>query len=129
MGYKMDIKVKYAGITKRAAAYIVDQIIFLVCYSLFYLLILFILSGEPLADVFNYVFPDIDTNSDLISERYEILEDLDILLKDLVYIALEVLMITRLGWTGFVASHLILVVIYDKYHVAISNLAIPISVN
>ncbi|WP_265022018.1 hypothetical protein [Wolbachia endosymbiont (group A) of Icerya purchasi] len=48
----MDIKVKYAGITKRAAAYIVDQIIFLVCYSLFYLLILFILSGEPLADVF-----------------------------------------------------------------------------
>ncbi|WP_341810380.1 hypothetical protein [Wolbachia endosymbiont (group A) of Volucella bombylans] len=72
----MDIKVKYAGITKRAAAYIVDQIIFLVCYSLFYLLILFILSGEPLADVFNYVFPDIDTNSDLISERYEILEDL-----------------------------------------------------
>lgn len=95
----MDVKVKYAGITKRAAAYIVDKIIFLVCYSLFYLLILFILSGEPLADVFNYVFPDIDTSSDLISERYEILEDLDILLGDLVYIALEVLMITRLGWT------------------------------
>ncbi|WP_265016221.1 hypothetical protein [Wolbachia endosymbiont (group A) of Anoplius nigerrimus] len=38
---------------------------------------------------------------------------------------------TVVNWipVGFVASHLILVVIYDKYHVAISNLAIPISVN
>ncbi|WP_341821234.1 RDD family protein [Wolbachia endosymbiont (group A) of Myopa testacea] len=97
---KMD---NYAGITKRVAAYAVDQIIFLAFYSLFYLLILFILSGEPLADIFNHVFSDIDTNADtdtdLISERYEILEDLDILLEDLVYIALEVLMITKLGWT------------------------------
>ncbi|MDR2609594.1 MAG: RDD family protein [Rickettsiales bacterium] len=95
----MDVKVNYAKITKRVAAYIVDQTIFLICYSLFYLLILFILSGKPLADLFNYVLPDIDTDSDLISERYEVLEDLDILLKDLVYIALEVLVITRLGWT------------------------------
>lgn len=95
----MDIKVNHAGITKRIAAYVIDQMIFLVCYSLFYLLILFILSGEPIADVFNYVFPDTDIDTNFVSERYEILEDLDILLKDLVYIALEVLMITRLGWT------------------------------
>lgn len=87
----------YAGINKRVAAYLVDQTIFLVCCSFFFLLISFILPEESLASFFNYVFPDIDTG--LISERYEILEDLGTLLESLVYIALEVLMITRLGWT------------------------------
>lgn len=99
----MDVKVKYAEITKRVAAYIVDQTIFLSCYSLFFSLILFILPGELPAKVFSYLFPD-DTDTYLISERYEILKNLDvlllnILLEDLVYIVLEVLMITRLGWT------------------------------
>ncbi|MDR0288498.1 MAG: RDD family protein [Rickettsiales bacterium] len=93
----MDIKVNHAGITKRVAAYIVDQTIFLVCCSSFFLLILFILPEEPLTDFFNYFFPDSDT--DFIPGRYEILEDLGTLLESLVYIALEVLMITRLGWT------------------------------
>ncbi len=86
----------YAGITKRVAAYIVDQTIFLVFCSSFLSLILFILPEEFLADFFNYVFPGIDTDNDLISERHEILENLG---ESLVYIALEVLMITRLGWT------------------------------
>ncbi|MDG7053468.1 MAG: RDD family protein [Wolbachia endosymbiont of Alcedoecus sp.] len=116
----MDIKVNHAGITKRIGAYIVDQTIFLICYSLFYLLILFILSGEPLADLFNYVFPDIETDSNLISERYEVLEDLDILLKDLVYIALEVLMITKLGWT----PGKLLLVIYIKDANTLKNAAL-----
>ncbi len=87
----------YTVITKRVAAYIVDQTIFLVCCSFFFLLISFILPEESLASFFNYVFPDIDTG--LISERHEILGDLGTLLDSLVYIALEVLMITRLGWT------------------------------
>ncbi|WP_264328632.1 RDD family protein [Wolbachia endosymbiont (group A) of Andrena hattorfiana] len=86
----------YAGITKRVAAYAVDQTIFLVFCSSFLSLILFILPEEFLADFFNYVFPGIDTDNDLISERHEILENLG---ESLVYIALEVLMITRLGWT------------------------------
>lgn len=86
----------YAGITKRVAAYAVDQTIFLVFCSSFLSLILFILPEEFLADFFNYVFPGIDTDNDLISERHEILENLG---ESLVYITLEVLMITRLGWT------------------------------
>lgn len=99
----MGVKVSYAEITKRVAAYIVDQMIFLSCYSLFFSLILFILPGELTAKVFSYLFPD-DTDTYLISERYEILKNLDvlllnILLEDLVYIVLEVLMITRLGRT------------------------------
>ncbi|MFP3020458.1 RDD family protein [Wolbachia endosymbiont (group A) of Pogonocherus hispidulus] len=87
----------YAGITKRVAAYLVDQTIFLVCCSFFFLLISFILPEESLASFFNHVLPNIDTG--LISGRYEILEDLGTLLESLVYIVLEVLMITRLGWT------------------------------
>ena len=90
----MDVKVKYAEITKRVAACIVDQTIFLVCCSFFFLLISFILPEESLANFFNYTFSDTDT--DLISERHEILENLG---ESLVYIALEVLMITKLGWT------------------------------
>ncbi|MBV2145663.1 MAG: RDD family protein [Wolbachia endosymbiont of Pissodes strobi] len=96
MDTKMD---NYAGINKRVAAYIVDQTIFLVCCSSFLSLILFILPEEFLANFFNYFFLDPDIDTGLISERYEILEDLGTLLESLVYIALEVLMITRLGWT------------------------------
>ncbi|MDN5247655.1 MAG: RDD family protein [Wolbachia endosymbiont of Tyrophagus putrescentiae] len=95
----MDIKANYARITKRVAAYIVDQTIFLVCCSSFFLLILFILPEEPPADFFNYVFPDNDIDTGLVSKRYEILKDPGTLLESLLYIALEVLMITRLGWT------------------------------
>ncbi|WP_250777492.1 RDD family protein [Wolbachia pipientis] len=95
----MDVKVNYAEITKRVAAYIVDQTIFLVCCSSFFLLILFILPEASFTNFFNYIFPDTDIDTDFTSERYEILEDLGTLLESLVYIALEVLMITRLGWT------------------------------
>ena len=87
-GTEMD---NYAGINKRVAACIVDQTIFLVCCSFFFLLISFILPEEFLANFFNYVFPDTNTDTGLISERHEILGDLGTLLDSLVYIALEVL--------------------------------------
>ncbi|MDG7056971.1 MAG: RDD family protein [Wolbachia endosymbiont of Penenirmus auritus] len=95
----MDVKVSYAGISRRVATYLVDQTIFLVCCSSFFLLILFILPEASFTNFFNYIFPDTDIDTDFTSERYEILEDLGTLLESLVYIALEVLMITRLGWT------------------------------
>ncbi|WP_264377570.1 RDD family protein [Wolbachia endosymbiont (group B) of Philonthus cognatus] len=95
----MDVKANYAEITKRIAAYLVDQTIFLVCCSFFFLLISFILPEESLTGFFNYVFSDTDTDTGLISERHEILGDLGTLLDSLVYISLEVLMIIRLGWT------------------------------
>ncbi len=93
----MDARMSYAKVTKRIAAYLVDQTIFLVCCSFFFLLISFILPEESLTNFFNYVFSDTDTG--LISERHKILGDLGTLLESLVYIALEVLMITKLGWT------------------------------
>ncbi|WP_265030442.1 RDD family protein [Wolbachia endosymbiont (group B) of Athalia cordata] len=95
----MGVRVNYAKVTKRIAAYLVDQTTFLVCCSFFFLLISFILPEESLTNFFNYVFSDTDTDTGLISERHEILGDLGILLDSLVYIALEVLMITKLGWT------------------------------
>ncbi|WP_250126915.1 RDD family protein [Wolbachia endosymbiont of Ostrinia furnacalis] len=100
VGYtQMGVRMNYAKVTKRIAAYLVDQTIFLVCCSFFFLLISFILPEESLTNFFNYVFPDTDIDTELISKRYEILEDLGTLLASLVYIALEVLMIIRLGWT------------------------------
>ncbi|HCE59380.1 MAG TPA: hypothetical protein DEQ74_00890 [Wolbachia sp.] len=93
----MSVKINYAGINKRVAAYAVDQLIFSYLYLLFYVLILFISSGESLDNIFHHVFSDDDAT--LISERYEILKDLELLLESAVYIALEVLMITKLGWT------------------------------
>jgi hypothetical protein len=75
-GTEMDVKVSYAEITKRVAACIVDQTKFLVCCSFFFLLISFILPEEFFANFFNYVFPDTNTDTGLISERHEILGDL-----------------------------------------------------
>ena len=95
----MGIKVNYAEITKRVAAYLVDQTIFLVCCSFFFLLISFILPEESLTNFFNYVFSDTNTDTGLISERHEILGNLGILLESLVYVTLEVLMLTKLDWT------------------------------
>ncbi|WP_264377222.1 RDD family protein [Wolbachia endosymbiont (group B) of Ochlodes sylvanus] len=95
----MDVKVNYAEITKHIAAYLVDQTIFLVCCSFFFLLISFILPEESLTNFFNYVFSDTNTDTGLISERHEILGNLGILLESLVYVTLEVLMLTKLGWT------------------------------
>ncbi len=95
----MDARMSYAKVTKRIAAYLVDQTIFLVCCSFFFLLISFILPEESLTNFFNYIFSDTDTDTGLISERHKILGDLGTLLESLVYIALEVLMITKLGWT------------------------------
>ncbi|MDN5247657.1 MAG: RDD family protein [Wolbachia endosymbiont of Tyrophagus putrescentiae] len=80
----MDIKVNYAEISRRIVAYTADQIIFLV----FFLFTLFLLSGKSLTDVLNYVFHDDITSS----IQYE-------MLGALVYVILEVLMITKLGWT------------------------------
>ncbi len=57
----MDIKVNYAGITRRVIAYFVDAVISLLFYALFYLLILFILSGESLADFFSGAFSGTDS--------------------------------------------------------------------
>ncbi len=99
LGTQMGVRMSYAKITKRIAAYLVDQTIFLVCCSFFFLLISFILPEESLTNFFNYVFPDTDIDTELISKRYEILEDSGTLLASLVYIALEVLMIIRIGWT------------------------------
>ncbi|QUI60955.1 hypothetical protein JKF54_00155 [Wolbachia endosymbiont of Spodoptera picta] len=96
VGYtQMGVRMNYAKVTKRIAAYLVDQTIFLVCCSFFFLLISFILPEESLTNFFNYVFPDTDIDTELISKRYEILEDLGTLLASLVYIALEVLMINK----------------------------------
>jgi len=80
----MDAKVNYAEITKRAAAYVIDQIIFLA----FYLFILFISSDE----LFTELFYHISYNADTISVQGRILETL-------LFIALETVMITKLGWT------------------------------
>ncbi|WP_264339135.1 RDD family protein [Wolbachia endosymbiont (group A) of Cydia splendana] len=82
----MDVKVNYAGITKRVAAFVVDAIIFLA----FYLFTLFILSDKLFAEFFNYIFSDTATISNSI--QGEVLEIF-------LFIALETLMITRLGWT------------------------------
>ncbi len=76
----------YAGITKRVAAYVVDQIIFLVLC----LFILFISSDELFTELFNYIFSDNDTTS--MSVQWEILGTLP-------FIALETLTITKFGWT------------------------------
>ncbi len=99
LGTQMGVRMNYAKVTKRIAAYLVDQAIFLVCCSFFFLLISFILPEESFTNFFNYIFPDTDIDTELISKRYEILEDSGTLLASLVYIALEVLMIIRLGWT------------------------------
>jgi len=93
----MGVKINYARINRRVAAYIVDQMIFISFHSLFYVLILFISSGESIADVLHYVFSDTDTT--LISERHKTLKDLGLLLENSLYLVLEVLMITKLGWT------------------------------
>ncbi|WP_395463012.1 hypothetical protein [Wolbachia endosymbiont of Cantharis cryptica] len=58
MDTEASVKVSYATITKRVAAYVVDQMIFLSCCSSFFLLILLILPGELPIKVFNYFFPD-----------------------------------------------------------------------
>ncbi|MGL9779463.1 MAG: RDD family protein [Wolbachia sp.] len=76
----------YAGITKRVAAFVVDAIIFLA----FYLFILFILSDKPFAEFFHYIFSDTGTISTSIQGK---------VLETLLFIALETLMITKLGWT------------------------------
>lgn len=99
LGTQMGVRMNYAKVTKRIAAYLVDQAIFLVCCSFFFLLISFILPEESFTNFFNYIFPDTDIDTELISKRYEILEDSGTLIASLVYIALEVLMITKLGWT------------------------------
>lgn len=69
----MDIEVNYAGITRRAAACIIDEILFITPY----VLLLLVLSRETLTS-------------------YDVLDDL---LVTLTNIPLEVLMIIRLGWT------------------------------
>ncbi|WP_395462969.1 RDD family protein [Wolbachia endosymbiont of Cantharis cryptica] len=85
MDTETSVKVSYATIIKRVAAYIVDQIIF----SVFLLFILFISSDKLFTEFFNYIFSDTDT---ALSVQNEVLEAL-------IYIVLEVLMITKLGWT------------------------------
>ncbi|WP_246168581.1 RDD family protein [Wolbachia endosymbiont of Ctenocephalides felis wCfeT] len=85
----MNAEVNYAGINRRVVAFFVDQIIFLV----FYLFILFLLSGKLPADIFNY--DDVYADS-LISSRYDVLEEL---ISTALYVALEALMIFKLGWT------------------------------
>lgn len=86
----MDTKVNYAGITRRVVAYIVDAVISLLLYALFYLLILFILSGESLPDFFSGVFSG--TDSVFMSVQCQALETL-------LFVVLETLMITKFGWT------------------------------
>lgn len=76
----------YAGINKRVAAFVVDAIIFLA----FYLFILFILSDKPFAEFFHYIFSDTGTISTSIQEE---------VLETLLFIVLETVMITKLGWT------------------------------
>ncbi|MGL9688642.1 MAG: RDD family protein [Wolbachia sp.] len=80
---EMNVKVNYAEINKRVVAYVVDQILFL----LFYLFILFISSDKLFTEFFNSFF---DTTS--MSVQVEALETL-------LFVVLETLMITRLGWT------------------------------
>lgn len=84
----MDVKVKYAKITKRVVAYVVDQIVFEALHL--FLFILFVLSCKLLADFFSDIFSD--TNTVFISVQLRVLEML-------LFIALETLMITKLGWT------------------------------
>lgn len=83
MDTEANVKVNYAEINKRVVAYVVDQILFL----LFYLFILFISSDKLLTELF-YSF--LDTTS--VSVQVEVLETL-------LFVVLETVMITRLGWT------------------------------
>jgi len=76
----------YAGITKRVAAYVVDAIIFLA----FYLFTLFISSDKLFAEFFDYIFSDTATIPTSIQGE---------VLGTLLFIVLETVMITKLGWT------------------------------
>ncbi|WP_395463009.1 RDD family protein [Wolbachia endosymbiont of Cantharis cryptica] len=86
MDTEANVKVSYAEITKRVAAYVVDTIIFLALC----LFILFMSSDKPFAEFFNYIFSDTATISTSIQEE---------VLGTLLFIVLETLMITKLGGT------------------------------
>lgn len=80
----------YAVITKRIAAYIVDQMIF---YLIFGLLLLFTLHRSPYADLSNAdLFDAVLSYTTFMSVQ-------DTVLGALMFVVLEALMITKFGWT------------------------------
>ncbi|WP_168455925.1 RDD family protein [Wolbachia endosymbiont of Ctenocephalides felis wCfeJ] len=87
----MNVKASYVEITKRVAAGVVDQIIYLSFYLLVFS-ILFILSGKPLIEFFDYISSD--TTSVPLQE-----EVLGSLLCMALMIVLETLMIIMFGST------------------------------
>jgi|GEM_PF-2294448 len=90
MDTEASVKVSYAKITKRIVAYVVDQLILFLIFDLFFLLVL---NKSPYADLFN---ADL---SDAVFSYTAFMSIQDEVLEGLAYIVLEVLMITKLGWT------------------------------